>query len=164
MYICARTTTKKRSVSTSASSPSGTRHQNKSALAPSEEYRRAAICAAKLNDWEKAATFFEDGAKRTQRIENPERYIGLYADAGFAQFKAGKMLESINSLNLALQNFEKVPQDNTDINYFSLKHRLAHTIRWMVEHGSENDLSALEEPLVGMCSHPEPNEKNFDPS
>ena len=61
-------------------------------IGPLEEYRRAAICAGQLNDWEKAATFFEDGAKRTQRIENTERHIGLYADAGFAQFKAGNTL------------------------------------------------------------------------
>ena len=54
-------------------------------LGPLEEYRRAAICAAQLNDWERAATIFEDGAKRTKRIENTERYIGLYADAGFAR-------------------------------------------------------------------------------
>ena len=37
-------------------------------LGPLEEYRRAAICAAQLNDWEKAATFFEDGAKKPKRL------------------------------------------------------------------------------------------------
>ena len=60
-------------------------------------------------------------AKRTQGIENTERHIGLYADAGFAQFKAGNMLESINLLNLALEEFEKIPQDNTEIKYFTSK-------------------------------------------
>ena len=69
------------------------------------------------------------------------------------------MLESIKLLNLALQEFEKIPQDNTDIKYFSLKQRLAHTIRWMAEQGIENNLTELVEPLVGMCSNPEPNEK-----
>ena len=34
-------------------------------IGPLEEYRRAAICAAQLDDWKKAATFFEEGAKRT---------------------------------------------------------------------------------------------------
>ena len=126
-------------------------------LGPLEEYRRAAICAAQLNKWEKAATFFEDGAIRTRRIEESERYIGFYADAAFAQFKAGNMLESIKLWNLALKEFEKVPQDNTDIKYFSLKHRLAHTIRWMTEQGIGNNLTELVEPLVGMCSNPEPN-------
>ena len=128
-------------------------------VGPLEEYRRAALCAAQLNDWEKSATFFGVGAKRTQRIENTGRHIGLYADAGFAHFKAGNMLESIKLWNLALNEFEKVPQDNTDIKYFSLKHRLAHTIRWMTEQGIGNNLTELVEPLVGMCSNPEPNGK-----
>ena len=129
-------------------------------IGPLEEYRRAAICAAHLNDWEKAATFFEAGAKIVQVIEHTEINIGLYADAGFAHFKAGNMLESTKLLNLALQEFEKMPQDNTDIKYFSLKQRLAHTIRWMAEQSCENNPSELEEPPVGMCSNPEPNEKN----
>ena len=126
---------------------------------PLEEYRRAAICAAQLNDWEKAATFFEDGGKRTQRIENTERYIGLYADAGFAQFKAGNMLDSMKLLNLALQKFEMLPQDNTDVKYFTLKKRLARTISWMEEHERENYPSELEEPPAGFCSDPETNKQ-----
>ena len=130
-------------------------------LGPLEEYRRAAICAAQLNDWAKAATFFEDGAKKTQKIEDTERYISLYADAGFAQFKAGNTLESIKLLHLALVEFEKIPQDNTNLKYFTLKQRLAHTIRWIAEQSRENDPSELVEPLVGMCSDPEADEKFF---
>ena len=77
-----------------------------------------------MEDWEKAAVLFEDGAKRAQRVNRTEEYIGLYADAGFAQFKAGNMLDSIKRLNLALQKFEGLPQDNTDVKYFTLKKRL----------------------------------------
>ena len=128
-------------------------------LGPLEEYRRAAICAAQLNDWEKSATFFGVGAKRTQRIENTGRHIGLYADAGFAHFKAGNMLESIKLWNLALNEFEKVPQDNTNLKYFSLKHRLAHTIRWMTEQGIGNNLTELVEPLGRYVQQSEPNGK-----
>ena len=62
-------------------------------VGPLEECRRAAICAAYLDNWKKAATLFEEGAKRTQKIENTERYIGSYADAGFAHFKAGNMFQ-----------------------------------------------------------------------
>ena len=128
-------------------------------IGPLDEYRRAATCAAQLNDWEKAATFFEDGAKRTQRIEKSERYIGLYADAGFAQFKAGKAPESIDLLSLALEEFEALPQDNTDVKYITLKKRLAYTIRWMAEHNRENSSSGLVEPPIGLCSNPETNEE-----
>ena len=126
---------------------------------PAEEYRRAAICAAHLDDWEKAATFFEDGAKRAQRTEGTEMYIGLYADAGFAQFKAGNMLDSIKLFNLALQKFETLPQDNTDVKYFTLKKRLSHTVGWMTGYERENYPSDFEEPPVGFCSDPETNEK-----
>ena len=128
-------------------------------IGPLEEYRQAAICAASLGDWEKAATFLEDGAKRTQKIESTERYIGLYADAGFAHFKAGNMVESIKLLNLALQKFETLPQDNTDVNYFTLKKRLACSIGWIAYHESENYTSESEEPPVGFCSNPETNEE-----
>ena len=128
-------------------------------IGPSEGYRRAAICAAHLDDWEKAATFFEDGAKRVQSIENIERYIGLYADAGFAHFKSGNMLDSIKLLNLVLQKFEMLPQDDTDVKYFTLKRRLACALVWMAEHEIDNRPPELEEPLVGFCSEPETDEE-----
>ena len=128
-------------------------------VGPLEEYRRAAICASYLEDWEKAATFFETGAKRTQKIENTERYIGLYADAGFAQFKAGNMSDSIKLLSLALQKFGMLPQDNTDVKYFTLKKRLEYVTGWMASCDSENNSSEHEEPPAGLCSNPETNEE-----
>ena len=128
-------------------------------VGPLEEYRRAAICAACLNDWAKAATFFENGAKIVQKIESTERYIGLYADAGFAQFKAGNMLDCIKLWHLTLQKFEMIPQNNTDVKYFTLKKRLAHTIGWMAGHERENYPSDFEEPPVGFCSNPETDDR-----
>ena len=131
-------------------------------IGPLDEYRRAAICAAHLGDWKKAATFLEEGAKRTQQIENTERYIGLYADAGFAHFKAGSMLDCIKLLYLALQNFELLPQDNTDLKYFTLKKRLVATIQWMALNKRENYASESEETPVGFCSNPDIDEKVLD--
>ena len=128
-------------------------------IGPLNEYRRAAICAACLGDWTKAATFFENGAKRVQKIEKTERYIGLYADAGFAHFKAGNMLGSIKLLNLALQKFEMIPQNNTEVEYFTLKKRLEFAIRWIAWHKKEDYSAELEEPPAGYCSNPETNEK-----
>ena len=133
-------------------------------IGPLEEYRRAAICAAYLDDWKKAACFFEEGANKTQKIENTERYIGLYADAGFAHFKAGNMLNCIKFLHLALQNFETLPQDNTDVKYFTLKKRLEYIIKWIwvIWCGLENNSSELTEPSAGFCSDPETKEKVLD--
>ena len=128
-------------------------------VGPLEEYRRAAICAACLDDWEKAATFFENGAKIVQKIESTERYIGLYADAGFAQFKAGNILDSMKLWHLALQKFEMLPQDNTDVEYFTLKKRLESAIKWIAWHEKEAHSLELEEPPAGYCSDPETNEK-----
>ena len=126
---------------------------------PPEVYHQGAICAAHLDDWESAATFFEAGAKRSQKIGNTERHIGLYADAGFAHFNAGNMLQSIKLLNLALQKFEKLPQDNADVKYFTLKQCLASTIGWMAGYESGNYLSELIKPQMGFCSALETNEK-----
>ena len=128
-------------------------------LGPLEGYRRAAICAAHLDDWEKAATLFEDGAKRAQRTEGTEMYIGLYADAGFAQFKAGNILDSIKLLDLALQKFEMLPQDNTNLKYFTLKKRLESAARWIAWHDKEDYSAEPEEPPAGYCSNPETNEQ-----
>ena len=128
-------------------------------IGPLEEYRRAAICAACLGDWAKAATFFENGAKIVQRVGGTEEWISLYADAGFAQFKAGNMLDSIKLLNLALETFEMLPQNNTDVKYFTLKKRLGHAIGWMAGHERENYPLDFEEPPVGFCSNSEINEK-----
>ena len=130
-------------------------------IGPLEEYRRAAICAAQLGDWKNAATFFENGAKKTQKIENTERYIGLYADAGFAYFKTGNMFNCIKFLHLALKNFEMLPQDNTDVKYFALKKRLEHTIKWIwtIWYGNANDSSTPLEPPIGFCSDPETKEE-----
>ena len=133
-------------------------------IRPLEEYRRAAICAAHLDSWKNAACFFEEGANKTRKIEDTERYIGLYADAGFAHFKAGNMLNCIKFLHLALQNFDTLPQDRTDAKYFTLKKRLEYTIKWIwiIWCGLENNSSELSEPVAGFCSDPETNEKVLD--
>lgn len=130
-------------------------------LGPLEEYRRAAICAAQLNDWERAATIFEDGAIRTKRIEkNTGRYIGLCADAGFANFMAGNMLESIKLLNLALHEFGRLAEDDDrDAQYYTLKKCLAGTIKWMAEQEDGFNSSEPQELPAGLCSDPETNEK-----
>ncbi len=133
-------------------------------IMPSVVCRRAAICAAYLEDWKKAAAFFEEGAKRTDKTVNAERYVGFYADAGFAHFKAGNMFNCIKLLHQALQNFEMLPQDNTDVKYFTLKKRLEHTIKWIktIWYESEDNTAELFEPSVGFCSDPETNEKVLD--
>ncbi len=131
-------------------------------IGPLEEYRRAAICAAQLDDWKKAAIFFEEGAKRTQKIENSKRYIGLYVDAGFARFKAGNPVGSIELLYLALQKFETIPPDNTDVKYFTLKERLVYTMRWIAAPDPENYVSDIEVLPAGFCSNPGTDEKVLD--
>ncbi len=123
-----------------------------------EGYRRAAVCAAQLNRWEKAAAFLEDGAKRAQGIKNTEKHIGLRADAGFAQFKAGNMLESIKLLKLALNEFELLPQDKGNVPYFTLKKRLEETIKRIAMHDSGFYSSEPHGLPAGYCSDPETNE------
>ncbi len=125
---------------------------------PVEGCRRASICAASLNDWKKAATFLEEGVKRTQNIENTTRHIGLYADAGFAHFKGGNILNSIKLMSLTLQKFETLPENNTDLKYLTLKKRLVYTIGWMSVHGGKHYPSELAEPPIGFCSDSETNE------
>ena len=130
--------------------PEWSLYSEKLDIGPSNGYRRAAICAAHLDDWEKAATFFEDGAKRAQKIDGTKQYIGLYADAGFAQFKTGNVLNSINLLKLALQEFEMIPQNDADVKYFTLKKLLGYLITWLAKRDSGIE---FEEPSPGFCSN-----------
>ena len=58
-----------------------------------------------------------------------------------------------------MQKFETLPQDNTDVKYFTLKKRLGHTIGWMAGHERESYPLDFEEPPVGFCSNLETNEK-----
>ena len=127
-------------------------------LGPAFGCRRAAICAARLGDWEKAATFFEDGSKRAQGIGRDEVYIGLRADAGFAHFKAGNMLDSMKFWILALQEFEMLSQDDTNVKYITLKKRLGYAINWTANHEKDLPVEFIEPP-PGCCSDPETNEK-----
>ena len=130
-------------------------------VGPLEEYRRAAICAAQLNDWKKAAAFFRYGAERTKSIEkNSERYIGLLADAGFANFKAGNYTDTIKLLHLALREFGRlVEDDKKNDRYFTLKKCVAGTIKWIAEQEGEFKSSERYELPAGLCSDPETNEK-----
>ena len=128
---------------------------------PPEWYRRAAMCAAHLGDWKRAAAFFKDGTERTHKTVNAERYVSFCADAGFAQFKAGNMLESIKLLNLALQKFETLRENNTDVRYFTLKQRLVYTTRQIVAF-SQNYAAEIEELPAGFCSNPDTDEKVLD--
>ena len=122
-------------------------------LVPSIGCRQAAICAAHLGDWEKAAIFFEDGAKRAKENYGTEQYIGLYADAGFAQFKAGNVLDSINLLSMALKKFDMLPQDDTDVGYFTLKKLLGYSMNWLAQQNKKNNIKSVEPP-PGFCSDP----------
>ena len=122
-------------------------------LVPSIGCRQAAICAAYLGDWEKAATFFEDGAKRAKENNGTEQYIGLYADAGFAHFKAGNVPESINLLSIALKEFDVLPQDDTDVGYFTLKKLLGYSITWLAQQNKKTNIKSVE-PQPGFCSDP----------
>ena len=70
------------------------------------------------------------------------------------------MLDSIRLLTLALQEFDKLPQDNTEVKYFSLKKRLGHTITWLSQQ-LKNGIYIEEalEPPPGCCSDPGGDER-----
>ena len=88
---------------------------------PLDACRRAGICAAKLNEWEKSASFFADGAIRARKIDDTNKSIGMYADAAFANFKAGLFLKTLDLMDLALGKFEKIPPNDKNVGYFTQK-------------------------------------------
>ena len=121
---------------------------------PLDACRRAGICAAKLNEWEKSASFFVEGAAKAREINDTKKYISLYVDAGFAQFKTGDISNCLELLSVALQEFEKIPRDDTDIGYFTLKKLLGYSYAWLAQ---PTNTTELVEPPPGFCSNPDRN-------
>ena len=117
-----------------------------------EVYRRAAICAAYLNLWAEAVNLFKEAGKKAQESGEIEQYIGLYADAGFSQFKAGDISGSLELLNWTQEEFQQLPQEDADLGYFTLKKLLGYLITWVAKH---DQLVEFAEPPPGFCSNPD---------
>ena len=119
-------------------------------IGPLDGCRGAGMCAAYLHEWEKSASFFVDGAEKAREINDNKRCIGMYADAGFAQFKAGNISSSLELLILALREFDKIPQNDTEVGFFTLKKVLGYSIAYLAQ---STDTIEIVEPPPGFCSN-----------
>ena len=83
----------------------------------------------------------------------------MYADAGYAQFNAGNIQDSIRLLNLALRECEMLLHDTAESKTFPLSKTLPGTIEWMAKHGIKDNTADQQALPAGLCSDPETNEK-----
>lgn len=121
--------------------------------------RNAGIAAAHTGNWQKAAYFFLDGYQHAQTLNLTEFSTGFLADAGFALWKAGKYGDSIDAFVKALQNIELLPSPEKDLGSFAVRKLFGHTLLWINYMLTGISPDILAEPLPGMCSNPEINEK-----
>ena len=117
--------------------------------------RGAGIAAARTENWQKAAAFFLDGYERARTIDYQQIAVGFLGDAGFALWKAGQPDQCVQTLQRALEEFEKLPNPQSDLASHTLNKLLGHTILWIESTQSGKESGELGEPHPGMCSNPE---------
>lgn len=123
--------------------------------------RNAGISAAHIGDggWQKAAYFFKDGSKRSQKLKNQVFTIALIADTGFALWKASKYKESINLFVEVLQGLEQLPDPEKDLASFTLRKMVGYILLWIANSLRGKPAMELAESRPGICSDPDRTEK-----
>lgn len=123
--------------------------------------REAAISAATLGKWDRAADYFKAGASAASSGHHEilgAMSAGLTADAGQALFQAGKPRDALDSYATALHLLAQVDPDETIQGAYC--HRVTrHAILWLLlevkgAHG------AVDQDIVlppGACSNPDPS-------
>lgn len=126
--------------------------------------RDAAICAAKMTDWDTAAVWFmlaRDVAASVNWVGIQPMTIGLRADAAIALHKNGDTTRAIRELATSLKELDTIDTDNT-IKGAYCQRIIRHAILWLNRETTGKELSTIEGELVmlpGLCSAPNPKEE-----
>lgn len=127
-------------------------------------FRASAICAAKLNDWQKASDLFLRGAKSSKRTDIlPLMGIGLKADAALAMWRCHKEHESLRLFAEVLTELKEHPiSENLQCRH--LHATVRHTIAWIQKNMAGHSSAEITDPYPGMCSNQSPSEgiRDFD--
>ncbi len=122
--------------------------------------RMAAISAASLDDWQKAAELFMEGHKRAQIFTWWKVYIaGFLADAGFALWKAGEFANVVPIFKEVLEYLERLPDPEENLDSFTVIKSVEHTLLWIMKMTTDRPIDIdVAEPPPGLCSNPERRE------
>lgn len=129
---------------------------NKVGLA--QALRRAAIAAAKINNWSDAANYFQRAAEVLKGSDNRPFAIGLYADSGYAHWRAGSADQAVGQLFEALSGLDTVQNSPDNLRDYFLHKVIGHVMTWVATSANQA-VQKVEEPLPGCCSHVDPSEE-----
>jgi tetratricopeptide (TPR) repeat protein len=122
--------------------------------------RLLGVAAANAGDWGKAASAFQEGSAVARSHHEVLRRMGtgLKADTAYAQWKGGRVQESLRLYAEVLQDLEEVPIDR-DLRSRHLHATVRHAIAWVCGYETNSRRPPpMAEPIPGMCSNQEPNE------
>lgn len=124
--------------------------------------RAAGIAAAKVNDWAEAERLFLMGAEKAKHSSVQKSMgIGLMADAAFAAWQIKKYEKSISTFADVLDSLAGIPLSE-DIRIHHLHATVRHSISWIHFDALGTRPADFADPLPGMCSNQEPNERIKD--
>lgn len=126
-------------------------------------FREAGISAAETGDWTEATRWFDAAQVAGSKLANDGMAmmaLGLTADRGIAEFKAGNLLNAIASLTTALEGLSQFdPEDSVKAGYL---HRVVRHAVLCINLRATGKKSFVPEQIAaiapGMCSNPEPQD------
>jgi len=121
-------------------------------------YRNAAICAANIDDWNKAMGLALKGEQAALKLEESIMAVAFRADYAFASWKENKKETAINEFASLLDSFKNLPAPNKNLRVFALYKFVGHAIGWLsqnmeIQYVAAQDL--LYEPPPGYFTNPQ---------
>lgn len=121
---------------------------------PAMGRRKAAISAARIENWAAARSLFVDAALIASRKMN---YLaaGLYADGGHAAIRAGNQTEGATLLLKSIQILKAIPNTPDKPRPFRTHKSIGHLVNWLSHINNTDAHINAWEPPPGSCSSSE---------
>ena len=124
--------------------------------------RQAAIAAAKLGRWERAAGFFAHGREGATAMGETILTTGLLADRAFALWRTGDGTGFVSSFAQVLREIESFPDRQTNFQAWAMNKFAGLILLWVNNTLAPLRTKDLTEPVPGMCSQLEPDKRLRD--
>ena len=133
--------------------------EEKHDIADSLAARMAAVSAARIDRWDRAAALLMEAHRLLRDASYRPYSVGLLTDAGFAHWRAGAFADSAGALGQALAESEHLPQGRENFAAFQARKILGHVILWLHNTITGESTDSLMPPQAGMGSDMEKRER-----
>lgn len=128
-------------------------------LQPVFACRGAAISAAHLGRWQRAAEFLEEGGRRAGEVGQRGMKAAFECDVGFALWKGKVLKEAIQAWTIALHLLEDLSAEGKEARLHGVGKLVGHTLLWVANALGGKPNNGLAVPTAGFCSDPDRGEK-----